>query len=175
MTTGWYRSVLRNTTLCEGINRSPVVSPHKGPIMWCVVLICLICCQLEQVFKYCQTFSIRHTKSQHLSSEARCYLENAGVVGAAPIGDAPTTSEWSTILLPTKVRLELEVWRYTLMLPVISHDLRLMRHQCNIIDDSYDWRHIICSAWNSNSPVIRCESIKWLYICDLLRVVFSLI
>ena len=29
-----------------------------------------------------------------------------------PTGDAPTTSEWSTILLPTKVRLILEVWRY---------------------------------------------------------------
>ena len=34
------------------------------------------------------------------------------VVGAAPRGDAPTTSEWSTILLPTKVRLILDTWRY---------------------------------------------------------------
>ena len=33
------------------------------------------------------------------------------MVGAAPIGDAPTISEWSTILLPTKVRLILEVLR----------------------------------------------------------------
>ena len=33
-------------------------------------------------------------------------------VGAAPMGDAPTTSEWSTTLLPTKVQLILEVWRY---------------------------------------------------------------
>ena len=30
----------------------------------------------------------------------------------APTGDAPTTSEWSTILLPTKVRLILETLRY---------------------------------------------------------------
>ena len=29
-----------------------------------------------------------------------------------PTGDAPTTSEWSTILLPTKVQLILEVWWY---------------------------------------------------------------
>ena len=29
-----------------------------------------------------------------------------------PTGDAPTTSEWSTILLPTKVCLILEVLRY---------------------------------------------------------------
>ena len=28
------------------------------------------------------------------STEARCYVEDEGVVGAAPIGDAPTTSEW---------------------------------------------------------------------------------
>ena len=28
------------------------------------------------------------------SNEARCYVENEDVVGAAPTGDAPTTSEW---------------------------------------------------------------------------------
>ena len=45
------------------------------------------------------------------SNEARRYAENEDVVGAAPTGDAPTTSEWSMILLPTKVRLILETWR----------------------------------------------------------------
>ena len=45
------------------------------------------------------------------SIETRCLVENEEVVGAAPTGDAPTTSEWSTILLPTKVRIILEVWR----------------------------------------------------------------
>ena len=39
-------------------------------------------------------------------------VDNEDVVGAAPTGDAPTTSELSTILLPTKVRLILETWRY---------------------------------------------------------------
>ena len=29
--------------------------------------------------------------------EARCWVENEDVDGAMPIGDAPTTSEWSTI------------------------------------------------------------------------------
>ena len=29
-----------------------------------------------------------------------------------PTGDAPTASEWSTILLPAEVRLILDVWRY---------------------------------------------------------------
>ena len=50
------------------------------------------------------------------SNEARCQVENEDVVGAAPTGDAPTTSEWLTILLPTKVRLILETWRY------VTHD-----------------------------------------------------
>ena len=36
------------------------------------------------------------------------------VVGAAQTGDAPTTSEWSPSLFPTKVRLILEVWQYSL-------------------------------------------------------------
>ena len=38
--------------------------------------------------------------------EFRCQVENENVVGAAP-----TTSEWSTILLPIKVRLILEILR----------------------------------------------------------------
>ena len=42
------------------------------------------------------------------SIEARCQVKNEDVVGAVPTGDAPTTSEWSTILLPTQVRLILE-------------------------------------------------------------------
>ena len=44
--------------------------------------------------------------SQVLSREWRCSWSSAD------IGDAPTTSELSTILLPTKVRLILEVLRY---------------------------------------------------------------
>ena len=44
--------------------------------------------------------------------EAMCYVDNEDVVGAAPTGDAPTTSEWSTIALPTKVCLILEILRY---------------------------------------------------------------
>ena len=45
------------------------------------------------------------------SLEARCQVENEDVVGAAPTGDAPTTSEWSTVLLHTKARLILEILR----------------------------------------------------------------
>ena len=44
-------------------------------------------------------------------NKAICQVEHEDVVGAAPTGDAQSTSEWPTILLPTKVRLILEVWR----------------------------------------------------------------
>ena len=45
-----------------------------------------------------------------LSIKDRRYVDNEDVVAAAPTGGAPTTSKWSTILLPTKVRLLLEAW-----------------------------------------------------------------
>ena len=54
------------------------------------------------------------------SVEAMCWVENEDVVGAAPTGDAPTTSEWSTILLPTMVRLRSEVWGY-IFLDLLVH------------------------------------------------------
>ena len=41
--------------------------------------------------------------------EDKRQVDNEDVVGAAPAGAAPTTSEWSTILLPTKVQLILEI------------------------------------------------------------------
>ena len=43
------------------------------------------------------------------SIEARYLIENEIVVGAAPTGDAPITSEWSTILHPDKVHRTLDV------------------------------------------------------------------
>ena len=36
------------------------------------------------------------------SIEARCWVENEDVVGAAPTVDDPTTPEWSPIVLPIK-------------------------------------------------------------------------
>ena len=71
---------------------------------------------------YRKISNIRRTKSEKLS-DCRLVLqlplanplkpgvENEDVVGAAPTGDAPTTSEWSTISLPTQVCLILEGWR----------------------------------------------------------------
>ena len=46
------------------------------------------------------------------SIEARCWVENEDVDGAVPKDDAPTTSEWSTILFPSKVPLILDIWWY---------------------------------------------------------------
>ena len=37
--------------------------------------------------------------------EASCSVDDDNIVRTSPTGNAPTTSEWSTILLPTKVRL----------------------------------------------------------------------
>ena len=66
---------------------------------------------MHQIIKL-QCFSSRLAVVFAQSNEARCLVENEDVVGAVLIGDAPTTSEWSTILLPTKVHLVLETWRY---------------------------------------------------------------
>ena len=55
-------------------------------------------------------FSSRLAVAFAQSKEARCKVENEDVDGAAPTSDAPTPSELSTILLPTKVRLILETW-----------------------------------------------------------------
>ena len=46
------------------------------------------------------------------SIEAWCQVDHEDVVGVALVGDAATTSEWSTFLLPNKVCLILEIWRY---------------------------------------------------------------
>ena len=53
------------------------------------------------------------------SIDARCLVHNEDVVGAAATGDAQTTSEWSIIIFPTKVRLILQILRYVEM--VIYH------------------------------------------------------
>ena len=77
---------------------------------------------------YRQTFNIRNTKYQSVNvsrlvlqlslpihwSQLLSWKED--IVGAAPTGDTPTTSEWSTILLPTKVLHILEFWLYIAIL-----------------------------------------------------------
>ena len=54
---------------------------------------------------------IPHTRQlkAHNTNDARCSDENEDVVGAAPTGDAPTTSERSTIVFLINVHLILEI------------------------------------------------------------------
>ena len=74
--------------------------------------------------KYIKISNISRTEFQNLNVshlvlqlsllqfiEARSEFENEDIVDTASAGDAPTTSEWSTILLPTKVQRILDVWR----------------------------------------------------------------
>ena len=78
-------------------------------------------------------------------TEAKCLVDNEDVVGAAPTGDAPTASELSTILLPTKVRLILETWRY---IETYNQFLLLKRSEyldnkcCEVISNDIPTRHI---------------------------------
>ena len=69
-------------------------------------------------------FSARIAVSVAQCIENSRWVENEDVVGAAPTGDAPTTSECSTILLPTKLRLILGVWWF-IGKPVIKDKLVL--------------------------------------------------
>ena len=69
------------------------------------------------------------------SIEAKCLVENEDAVGAAPTGGAPTTSEWSTILFPTKVCLILETLRYTPNLVKMCVALMYQRISANLWTD----------------------------------------
>ena len=65
-------------------------------------------CHVPQNLVYRQISNINCTKSQNLNGSRvvlqlflynimKPDVENEDVVGAAPVGDAPTTSEWSTL------------------------------------------------------------------------------
>ena len=62
----------------------------------------------HQIPKF-KCFSSRLAAVFAQSTEARCSVENEDVVGAALTGAAPTTSEWSEMLLPIKLCLVLQV------------------------------------------------------------------
>ena len=65
-----------------------------------------LCGYTYRYINYHKISNIRRTKSLNLI-DSRLVLQ-------LPTGDAPTTSEWSTILLSTEVRLILETWWYIL-------------------------------------------------------------
>ena len=92
---------VKNYHMCQPVSLS--VALTRGVHLYCS----------KDLQTYRQVSNIRRTKFQLLKYsravlrlslpnllKPRCQVENEDVVGAAPTGDAPTTSEWSTILLP---------------------------------------------------------------------------
>ena len=58
------------------------------------------------------------------SVDVRCKVENEDLVGAAPTGDATTTYEWPTMLLPTKVRLILDIYGISFCMLFTRHVIK---------------------------------------------------
>ena len=100
--TNYKRSVAHSNNMFKDVRWEYCLGYAKKPINSKLVVFGL---PGENV-KYHQTYNISHTKSQNLkcfwyrlafvfahSVEATCSVENEDVVGAAPTGDAPTTSE----------------------------------------------------------------------------------
>ena len=59
----------------------------------------------RHIYPKLECFTSRFVVVFAQSIEVKCLVDNEDAGGAAPTGDAPITSEWSTILLPNKVRL----------------------------------------------------------------------
>ena len=94
----------------------------------------------------------------HVSSrEWRC------VVGAAPTNDAPTTSEWSTSLLPTKVWLILEVW-----LVVWALTVKLPTGECHRSSPMINqhWFRLWLGAIRQQ-PITQCTTLNIFNNCHL--------
>ena len=97
----------------SGVQQSPVDYYHKGPLMRKRFHISMTSYHWKKTHKTClrgRSSPKEMNKKIARHQVARCYVDNEDVVWAAPTGDAPTTSELSTIILPTKVRLILEIW-----------------------------------------------------------------
>ena len=87
--------------------------------------------------------------------EPRCFVENEEG-GAAPTGDDATTSEWSTVLLPTKVRVIFEVWRklgwQSLIMKVWSFcSITTFLRNTHL---TLRWRHNRCDSVSNHSLTI---------------------
>ena len=103
--------------------KTPHTSPLRASYGMSFVSILM---KNDRVIKgfYCirQTSNISRTKSQNLNvshlvlqlfllNQLKPGVKNEYVFGAAPTGDAPTTSDWSTMLLPIKLQFIWEIWR----------------------------------------------------------------
>ena len=79
---------------------------------------------------------------------ARCLIENEDVAGAAPTGEASTTSKWSTILLPTQVRLIIEVWHCLFWMEETCYHEHVIVHWQQDISKCQLWANCFM-IWNA--------------------------
>ena len=78
----------------RGIHRSPVNSPHKGQWRGALMFF-FICTRINGWVNNGEAGDLRRHGAHY----------------DVTVMDAPTTFEWSTILLPTNVRLIIEIWQ----------------------------------------------------------------
>ena len=102
---------------------SPLRHGHKQEAlpMWIMPFRCTIRVRCGKGVRYidfpdsttevCVSFAESPRNVQRFSREWCRMPQNLRIVANRPTGDAPTTSALSTVLLPTDVRLVLEVWR----------------------------------------------------------------
>ena len=97
------------------------------------------------------------------SIEAKYWVQNEYVVRAVPTGDAPTTSEWSRILLPIKVRLIAEFF-WWLSMNFLRHDIfQFARYDCEV-DDSFlnELIHYLHSISDTDRNIINYDiTLAW--------------
>ena len=86
-------------------------------------------------------------------------------------GDAPTTSEWSTILLPTKMWLILEVWQYLIN---VSYHKIILRYQVTSSELKWDCCLEIWCQFNNNVSISEwLRASKHLIISQTLSMISS--
>ena len=93
------------------------MSEHTGLISSCQLLITVACANTGGMMKGYRARAADRCPFVHRYSKIQVtsFMGFQVVCIAAPTGEAPTTFEWSTILLPNKVRLILETLRCLLI------------------------------------------------------------
>ena len=93
--------------------------------------------------------------------------DNEDVVGAAPTGDAPTASDWSAIILPTRVCLILTV---SPIRPLETYFSEMMLEIWNIALKKSIWKFCVQNSSHFVKALICQTHIVWMVMC-LIRVI----
>ena len=119
-----------------------------------------------KIFQCHQTSNLSHTIVAVVFAqtiEARYSVKNEDVVGAAPTGNASTTSQWSTMLLPTKAWFILEDFMVATF-PCLVFDLHPI---LSGIPLSPQQRDMPCINRNSDQPADwLCDVIWAVLVCS---------